>query len=52
MLCDLRNSCLKGVLKGQNGSWELPIFCWEKGDVMHWDWDSLGVGLRFEQDSH
>jgi len=27
------------VLKGQNGSWDLPSLGLEKWDLRHWGWD-------------
>jgi len=35
------------VLKGENGSWDLPIFALEKWELRHWGWDLVtGTGKK------
>ena len=26
--------------EGYNATWKLPTLCWEKGDSIHWGWNS------------
>jgi len=31
------------VLKGKNGSWNLPILALGKWDLRHWDWEKSSI---------